>query len=119
MILETITFIMFATVLLLKYGAVTRIVRLKQRLREVDAQCRKQKNHLRLHQAERIAAEREQTGLVRQRRVLQDELSRIHTELDILQEERRTVIEELLKRNARIDPSLITGEGLAADEPEK
>ncbi|MBT3606231.1 MAG: hypothetical protein HOE48_17880 [Candidatus Latescibacteria bacterium] len=119
MILEMITFVMFAMVLVLKYGAVTRIVKLKQRLREVDARCRKHRDHLRLYQAERVNAEREQTGLIRQRRVLQDELGRINTELEMLQEERRTVIEELLRRNARIDPSLITGEDVVSDETPK
>lgn len=118
MILEVLTFFMFALVLIIKYGAVTRIVKLKQRLREVDAQCRKQKEHLRLYQAERMNAEREQNGLVRQRRVLQDELARLNADLDRLKDESRNIIEELMKRNARIDPALITGHEIQADAEE-
>ena len=118
MILEIFTFVMFAFVLALKYGAVTRVVRLKQRLREVDGQCRKQKENLRLYQAERMAVEREQAGLVRQRRVLQDELTRLNAELETLKEESRTVIEELMRKNARVDPSLMTGGEVSTNGPE-
>jgi hypothetical protein len=81
MILEFITFVLFAIVLVLKYGTVTRIVRLKQLLREAEGRCRKQRDTYRVFQAERLAAEREQTGLIRQRRILNDELTRINTEI--------------------------------------
>ena len=115
MILELITFVMLILVLALKYGAVTRIVRLKQRLREVDGACRKEKDNMRVYQAERFAAEREQALLVRQRRVLQDELTRLNTELELLRDESRGAIEELLSRNARVDLNMITGGDMAPD----
>ncbi len=118
MILELITFFMLALVLILKYGAVTRIVRLKQRLREVDGACRKEKDNLKLYQAERFAAEREQSMLVRQRRVLQDELRRLNMELEVLKEESRGAIEELVRRNARVDVKLIMGGEIASDDVE-
>jgi len=118
MILELITFVMLFFVLALKYGAVTRIVRLKQRLREVDGACRKEKDNLKLYQAERFAAEREQNMLIRQRRVLQDELTRLNTELEVLKDEGRGAIEELVRRNARVDFKLITGVEVGS-EPEE
>jgi septal ring factor EnvC (AmiA/AmiB activator) len=118
MILESITFVMFALVLVLKYGSVTRIVRLKQRLREVEGRCRKQKDNFRLYQAERIAVEREQNSLIRQRRVLQDELTRLNAELEMFKGESRGMIEELMRRNGRIDPTLITGGDIMPDVSE-
>lgn len=119
MILEFITFVMFALVLGIKYGAVTRIVRLKQRLREVENNCRRQKENLRMCQNERLIAEREQTTITRQRRILQDELQRLNNELDIVKDESRQVIEELMRRNTRIDPSLITGNEVVPDDQEQ
>ena len=41
MFLETVTFLMLALVLALKYGTVTRIVQLNQRLRDAEAKCRR------------------------------------------------------------------------------
>ena len=118
MILELITFVMLALVLALKYGAVTRIVRLKQRLREVEGACRKERDNMKLYQAERFAAEREQALLIRQRRVLQDELTRLNNELAVLKDESRGAIEELVRRNARVDYKLITGGDIAPDDVE-
>ena len=39
MFLEILTFIMLILVLVLKYGTVTRVVKLNQRLRDAEAKC--------------------------------------------------------------------------------
>ncbi|MFT5365073.1 MAG: septal ring factor EnvC (AmiA/AmiB activator) [Candidatus Latescibacterota bacterium] len=118
MILELITFVMFALILVLKYGAVTRMVRLKQRLREAEGRCRKQKDNFRLYQAERMAVEREQNRLIRQRRLLKGELTKLNAELDMFKGENRGIIEELIRLNGRIDPTLVAGGDIVQEDPE-
>ena len=71
MILEIMTFLMFVLVLVLKYGAVNRIMRLNQRLRNAEHRCRKQKENLKQFRAERQVAERDEVGLARQRASLE------------------------------------------------
>jgi hypothetical protein len=115
-ILELIAFAMLGTVLALKYGAVIRIVRLKQRLREAEGRCRKQKDYFRTCEAERMGAQRDQSNVVRQRRILQDEVTRITVELEKLKMEKRTIMEELIRRNARIDSDLMTNGAVASDK---
>lgn len=46
MFLEILTFIMLILVLVLKYGTVTRMVKLNQRLRDAEAKCKRVKERL-------------------------------------------------------------------------
>jgi len=53
MFLETVTFLMLALVLALKYGTVTRIVQLNQRLRDAEAKCKRSEDKLKAQRGER------------------------------------------------------------------
>ena len=106
MFLETVTFGMFALVIALKYGAVNRIMKLNQRLRDVEFRCRKQKDNLKLHRSERLVAERDEAGLERKRAALEAELRTLSETHEKLKEENRDTIEELLRKNARLSPEL-------------
>ena len=106
MILEIMTFLMFVLVLVLKYGAVNRMVKLSQRLRDAETRCRKQKENLKQCRAERMVAERDEAGLARQRASLEDELRRVSEGFEKLKKENTEIVQELLKKNARLSPDL-------------
>ena len=106
MFLETLTFGMFALVLVLKYGAVKRIMRLNQRLRDAEHKCRKHKDNLKQFRFERLVAERDEAGLERQRTSLETELQKLNEALENLKDENAEVMQELLKKNARVSPDL-------------
>ena len=63
-----------------------------------------------------MGAQRDQSNVVRQRRILQDEVTRITVELEKLKMEKRTIMEELIRRNARIDSDLMTNGAVASDK---
>ena len=106
MFLETMTFGMFALVIALKYGAVNRIMKLNQRLREAEYRRRKQKENLKLYRSERLVAERDEAGLERQRASLEAELRKLSEAHEKLKDENRATIDELLKKNASLSPDL-------------
>jgi len=106
MALELTTLFLFVMVLALKYGAVTRILRLNLKLREADNRCRRQRDLLKLYRTEYMVAKREEEGLGRQRAALVGELHRVTGALDGLKQENREIVQELLRKNARLDPDL-------------
>lgn len=116
MFLETITFGMFALVVALKYGAVNRIMKLNQRLRDAEYRRRKQKENLKMYRSERLVAERDEAGLERQRASLEAELRKLSEAHEKLKDENRATIEELLRKNAPVSPDLRDkGEGETTD----
>lgn len=106
MVLELCTFVLLAVVLAMKYGSVTRIFKLRHRLREAEARCFRNREQLKLYQLELRLIEREEAGLVRQRQNLEEELKRLTEELEELKHENGTLIQDLLKKNLRVDPNL-------------
>jgi predicted nucleic acid-binding Zn-ribbon protein len=97
MFLETVTFLMLALVLALKYGTVTRIVQLSQRLRDAEAKCRRSEEKLKAQRGERRVAEREETALTRQEIGLEEEIKRVEGELNALKESNLEVLQHLSK----------------------
>ena len=61
---------------------------------------------LKLFRAERQVAERDEVGLARQRASLEEELRRLAEGFEKLKEENTTIVQELLKKNARLSPDL-------------
>ena len=97
MFLETVTFLMLALVLALKYGTVTRIVQLNQRLRDAEAKCKRSEDKLKAQRGERRVAEREETTLTRQQIGLEEEMKRVEGELTSLKESNLEVLQQLSK----------------------
>lgn len=95
--MEAVTFLMLALVLALKYGTVTRIVQLNQRLREAEGKCRRGEEKLKAQRNERRAAEREETALTRQQISLETEIQRVEGELNTLKESNLEVLQHLTK----------------------
>ena len=102
MFLELLTFVLLCLVLVLKYGTVTRIVKLNQRLREAENRCKKQNETLRVFQGERKVAERQESVLVRKQLSLEGELGRIEQELQSLKEANVEAIQELVEKKVSI-----------------
>ncbi len=96
MFLEIITILMLFLVIVLKYGVVTRIVKLNQRLRETESICKRHEAYLERRKRERQAAEREETGLARQQVALENEMGRLRSEWQELKEQNSEVLGELL-----------------------
>ncbi|MDA0747725.1 MAG: hypothetical protein O2954_14485 [bacterium] len=97
MFLEFVTFIMLLLVLVLKYGTVTRIVKLNQRLRDAEGKCRRSEDRLRLQRNERRIAEREEVGLTRQQVSLESEMERLEGDLTALKESNIEVLQQLTR----------------------
>lgn len=95
MFLEIVTFLMLVLVVALKYGAVTRIVRLNQRLRDAETRCRRAEERLRNHQRQRSLVEREEVGLTRQQISLEGERDQVTKELEVLKETNLEVLQQL------------------------
>ncbi len=95
MFLETVTFLMLALVLALKYGTVTRIVQLNQRYREAEGKCKRGEEKLKVQRNERRAVEREETALTRQQINLEGEIERTEGELSTLKESNLAVLQQL------------------------
>ena len=96
MFLETLTLMMLVVVIALKYGAVSRIVRLNQKLRDAESVCKRHESFLTKKRSERKAAEREETNLTRQQVGLESELKRLDEELTDLKAANSEVLKELL-----------------------
>ena len=107
MVLEFLTFLLLLLVVVLKYGAVTRIVRLNQRLREAENRCRKQEESLKLFQNERRVAEREESGLLQKQMTLEEELRRVDEELEALKRVNGDVLQELIEKKVPITMELL------------
>ena len=105
MFLEVVTFLMLIFVVVLKYGAVTRIVQLNQRLREAEGKCRRNEERLKVQRAERRMAEKEETNLTRQQVTLEDEIERIEEELGNLKVANLEVLQQLAKSRGLTGPS--------------
>jgi chromosome segregation ATPase len=97
MFLEVVTFLMLILVLVLKYGAVTRIVQLNQRLRDAEGKCRRNEERLKVQLAQRRVAEKEETGLERQQVTLENETERIEEELSGLKRSNMESLQQLAK----------------------
>ena len=105
MFLEVVTFLMLIFVVVLKYGAVTRIVQLNQRLREAEWKCRRNEERLKVQRAERMVAEKEEANLTRQQVILEDEIERIEKGLGDLKEANMEVLQQLAKSRVLTGPS--------------
>lgn len=97
MFLEIVTFLMFALVLVLKYGVVSRMVRLNRRLREAEGKVRRHEAHLKRQQNGRRVSEREENTLVRRQIALESEMRRIEEELGVLKQTNEEVVAQLGK----------------------
>lgn len=106
MILEFLTFLLLGLVLALKYGSVMQIMRLRQRLRDAESRCLKQRDLLRQCQNERLVLEREEAGLGRQRMKLEDELRLLLGEVEDLKRDNADIVESLLRKRTPIAPEL-------------
>ena len=104
MFLEVVTFLMLILVLVLKYGAVTRIVQLNQRLREAEGKCRRNEERLKVQLAERRLAEKEETGLERQQVTLENEVERTEDELSELKRSNMEILQQLAKSRGLSGP---------------
>ena len=102
MFLEIVTFLMLVLVVALKYGAVTRIVRLNQRLREAEARCRRAEERLRNQQNQRRLSEREEDGLIRQQISLEGERDQVTKELETLKDANLEVLQQLSQAGKRV-----------------
>ena len=106
MVLEFLTFLLLGLVLALKYGSVMQIIRLRQRLRDAEARCLRQRELLRQHQYERQVLVREEAGLARQRIKLEDELQLLSGEVEDLKRGNAELVENLLRRKTPVAPEL-------------
>jgi hypothetical protein len=105
MFLEVVTFLMLILVLVLKYGAVTRIVQLNQRLRESEGKCRRNEERLKVQQAERRVAEKEETNLTRKQVNLEDQNGSIEEELGDLKDSNMEVLQQLARSRGLAGPT--------------
>ena len=96
MFLEAMTIVMLFLLIILKYGVVTRIVKLNQRLREAEAVCKRHEGYLQRRRSERVLAEREESNLTRQQISLEAEMKRLEGEWGELKEANSEVLQELL-----------------------
>ncbi len=103
MFLEILTFIMLILVLALKYGTVTRMVKLNQRLRDAEAKCKRVEERLKQFRNERRLAEREETSLTRQQISLEGEVGRMEKEIDGLKTSNEEVLQELTRTKGPMD----------------
>ena len=103
MFLAIVTFVMLGLVLALKYGAVTRIVQLNQRLREAETKVRRNEERLRIQRTERSLAEREETQLIRQQLSLEEETKKLEEEMHQLRTANLDVLQQLAKRRGTQD----------------
>ncbi len=97
MFLEILTFLMLVLVIGLKYGAVTRIVKLRHRLRDAETRCRRNEERLKLQRSERRIAEREESNLIRQQIALEGEAKRVEEDLNNVKEANMEVLQQLSK----------------------
>lgn len=118
MFLEILTFVMFALVIALKYGAVNRMMKLNMRLRKAEYRVKKQKENLKLFRSERLVAERDEAGLERQRTSLMNELRTVTDSYDQLKSKNTQTIEELLRKNTNLSPELQGGDPQEPEEDE-
>jgi|GEM_PF-1432033 TPP-dependent indolepyruvate ferredoxin oxidoreductase alpha subunit len=98
MFLAILTFVMLGLVLALKYGSVTRIVHLNQRLREAEGKVKRNEERLRIQRTERGLAEREETQLVRQQLALEEEARKLEAEMNELRDANMDILQQLAKR---------------------
>jgi triphosphoribosyl-dephospho-CoA synthetase len=96
MFLEILTLAMLLLVLGLKYGAVSRIVRLNQKRRDVENICKRHESFLTGKRNERKIAERDELNLTRQQVGLEAEMKRLDEEWAELKSGNTEVIRELL-----------------------
>ena len=96
MFLETLTLIMLVVVIALKYGAVSRIVRLNQKFRDADNICKRHESILTRKRSERKLVERDETNFTRQQVGLESEMKRLDEELTGLKAGNAEVLKELL-----------------------
>ena len=103
MVLELITLILLASVLALKYGTVSRIVQMNQRLREAENKCRRFEEDLSHRRNEKIAVEKEETGLIRKQIALESHVQRTKDELEALESDNAEILQALTKKGGKVD----------------
>ena len=96
MFLETLTLIMLVVVIALKYGAVSRIVRLNQKFRDAENICKRHESILARKRRARKLAENEETNFTRHQVGLESEMKRLDEELTDLKVGNAEVLKELL-----------------------
>ncbi len=96
MFLEILTLATLILVIVLKYGAVARIVKLNQKLRDAENICKRHTSFLERKRNERKSAERDETHLIRQQIGLESETKRLEDEWSELKNSNTEVLKELL-----------------------
>ena len=96
MFLELMTLFMLFLVIALKYGVVSRIVRLNQKLRDAESLSKRHSAFLERKRSERKSAEREEMNLTRQQVSLESEMNRLDEEWTELKNANTEVLKELL-----------------------
>lgn len=116
MFLEILTLVMLVLVIALKYGTVTRIVKLNQKLRDAENLCKRHESFLERKRSERRVAEREETNLTRQQVGLEAEMKRLDETWTELKDANTEVLKELLPGFKGTEEELLASAGF---EPEK
>jgi triphosphoribosyl-dephospho-CoA synthetase len=116
MFLEILTLAMLGLVIALKYGAVTRILKLNQKLREVESICKRHAAYLDRKRSERKVAERDETNLTRQQVGLESEMERLDSEWTELKNSNTEVLKELLPGFKGSEEELLKSTGLGSGE---
>lgn len=96
MFLEIMTLAMLFLVIALKYGVVTRMVRLNQKLRDAENLSKRHESFLQRKRAERKTAEREEMNLTRQQISLEAEMKRLDEEWNELKSANTEILKEIL-----------------------
>jgi chromosome segregation ATPase len=88
--------VMLFLVIALKYGVVSRIVKLNQKLRDAENLSKRHGAFLERKKSERKTAEREEMNLTRQQVSLESEMNRLDEEWSELKNANTEVLKELL-----------------------
>ena len=110
MFLELMTLFMLFLVIALKYGVVSRIVKLNQKLRDAENLSKRHGSFLERKRAERKSAEREELNLTRQQVSLESEMNRLDREWQELNKANTDVLKELLPGYKGSDAELLKAE---------
>lgn len=119
MFLEILTFAMLALVIALKYGAVARILKLNQKLREIESICKRHAAFLDRKRRDRKVAERDETNLTRQQVGLESEMERLDSEWTELKNSNTEVLKELLPGFKGSEDELLKSTGLGSGDGEE
>ena len=113
---EVMTLVMLGLVIALKYGAVSRIVKLNQKFRDAENMSTRHESFLERKRGERKLAEREETNLTGQQVGLESEMKRLDEEWAELKKANIEAWKELLQGNTGSEDELLKSTGLSDEE---